>query len=218
MAAHRKRSTRRRARSSYKPRRRRRSNPVVHRRRRRRSAAVRSHRRRSRRNPSAVARGLGVGSVTGYVTQGLWAIGGMLGTRMGTEAVLGAKNAGIFGYIGNIVAAVLLGQVVGRGMKNQAAGRAVTFGGILGTVARAVTEFTPFGSYVTQAFQVQGVGDWQVRGLGEYIQNPSFQPMQQQNTNWPTQVIPAVIARTAAAAGPRAMAGMGSRYNESRYR
>lgn len=152
--------------------------------------------------------------VGGYLTTSLWAIAGMVGTRAGTQAVLGASNTGAIGYAGNAVMAIVLGQLVGKGMKNQAAGRAITLGGFIGIAARVIQEKTPFGSYVTQAFGTSGVGDWGIRGLGEYIPNTFFQPMQMQNTQWPAQVLPAAVNRPMASAGT---AGLGNRFVGSRF-
>jgi hypothetical protein len=135
----------------------------------------------------------------------------MVGTRAGTQAVLGARNTGPIGYIANGIAAVILGQLVGKGMKNQAAGRAVTLGGFLGVVARAIQEYTPFGQYVTGAFGTSGLGDWGIRGLGDYTPSTFFQPMQQQSSQWPAQVFPASITNAIAAAAPAPMRGLGAR-------
>lgn len=152
---------------------------------------------------------MGRGGLGSYVTASVWAIAGGVGTVAGTEALLGAKNTGILGYGANFLAAVLLGQLVGKGMKNKQAGVAVTLGGVVATVARIIRDRTPFGQYVNQAFGQSGIGDW---GVGEYIQSTSFQPMQIQSNQWPAQVLPAVIQNLQArAAAPAPMQGLGRR-------
>ena len=189
---------------------RRKSSSHGHRRRRRATTnPVAPHRRRrARRNPGR-SMASGVGS---YFTNSLWLIGGGLGTRLGTEAVLGAGNTGILGYGANVLTAVILGWAVGKGMKNRSAGASVTLGGILATVLRIVQEKTPFGQYAQQAFGQSGIGDL---GVGEYITGPFFQPMQIQNTQWPNQTLPAVIQNLQRpAAAP--MRGIGARSGDAR--
>lgn len=209
----RRRSNRRR---SY---RRRRSNPVTRRRfyghRRRRHSyrsnprgyhrRRRSYSRRRRHNPAGLTGGIG-----SYVTFSLWAIAGMLGSRAIPEALLGGKNTGLLGYGANVATALAGGPILGKILRNRRAGAAFTVGGILATVARAITEYTPFGAQVKQAFALQGVGDWGISGLGEYIANPYAQPLQMQNTDWPAMVPSSSFVRAGMPALPApAMSGLG---------
>jgi hypothetical protein len=143
------RRTRRRKASTSRPRHRRRSrmNPsrIVYR--------TRRH-RRHRRNPSRV----GGGGITGLFTNALWLIGGAVGTKILTQAVLGAKNTGVMGYIGNAVAAFGLSLLVGKLLKNPTAGKAVLSGGIVALVLRLLSDYTPLGQYTSAI----GMGDYQV--------------------------------------------------------
>ncbi len=188
MARPRKRSRRHQSLNTH--RRRRHNNPVMRRVRRRRHAV-----RRRRHNP--VGRG---GQIGNLVTTSLWAIGGMVGTRAGTQAILGAKNTGPMGYLANGVVAIVGGQLLKR-FAGSHAGNAFTLGGFLGIVARAVAEYTPFGAQVTQAFQLQGLGDWAIAG---FIPNPLvFNPLQ--SAGWPAQMAPSALTPPA----PKQVSGLG---------
>ena len=110
-------------------------------------------RRHVRRNPGSSG-----GGIVGLFTNALWAIGGAVGTKVITQAVLGASNTGVMGYIGNAVTAFGLSLVVGKFFKNPAAGHAVLTGGVIAIVLRLISDFTPLGSYTSQI----GLGDYQV--------------------------------------------------------
>lgn len=153
--------------------RRRRSNPVqvAHRRRtRRRSVATAPRRRRrstARRNPSIRRRrrNPSVGGVrsgmSGFMVQGLWAIGGAAGSKMLTQMVLGSSNTGVMGYGGNLAAAFVLGTGVKMVLKNQAAGNAVILGGVIQTLLRVLIDKTPFGAKVSNL----GMGDYMAQNF-----------------------------------------------------
>ncbi len=160
---------RRRKRAASNParrsRRRRKAAPVARRRHRRRSnpsrvvyRTRRSHRRvGSRRRRHNAGRSGGTG-ITGLFTNALWLVGGAVGTKVLTQAVLGAKNTGFMGYIGNAVAAFGLSLLVGKLLKNPAAGKSVLAGGIVALVLRLLSDYTPLGQYTSQI----GMGDYQV--------------------------------------------------------
>lgn len=154
----------------------------VARRRRRNLFGFKSHRRRSyrrrRTNPVRVSRrrsyrrrrsnpGFGVGRVGGMVTQAAWTIAGVVGTRAITQAILGSKNTGVVGYAANGAAAILLGQLTAKFLRNPAAGKMVTLGGFVGIVLRIVQEYTPVGSYIKS----------QLGGLGDYTATTFFVPL-----------------------------------------
>jgi len=151
------------------PRRRRRTNPVArpHRRRRARRhnsvAAPRRRRRAARRNPSVRRRrrnpyvaGIGARTVSSLVVQAGWAIGGAVGSKLLTQAVLGASNTGWMGYGGNLAASFVLGAGIKAFMKNESAGNAVILGGVIQTLLRVLIDKTPFGSRVSNL----GMGDY----------------------------------------------------------
>lgn len=100
----------------------------------------------------------GVGGVGGLVTHALWIIGGAVGSKMLTQAVLGDKNKGVMGYAGNAISTFGLGLLVGKFLRNPAASNGVIAGGVVQIVLRAITDYTPFGKYAAQI----GMGDYQV--------------------------------------------------------
>lgn len=163
MAAHKKRSTSNPRR--YHRRRAARMNPA-----RRRLGRLRhhsyGHRRRSnrrrhnrRRNPSS-AGGMSV-------KQGMmFAVGagvGFFGSKLLTQAVMGASNTGATGYLGNAVATAGLAVTAHmfRGVLGKNAGLAVLSGGILQLLARILTDQTPFGQFTSAL----GVGDYQMQNF-----------------------------------------------------
>lgn len=85
-------------------------------------------------------------------------MGGAVATKVVTQAILGAKNTGVFGYVGNAVAAFGLSLLVGKLLKNPAAGKQVLAGGIVALVLRLLSDFTPLGQYTSKI----GMGDYQV--------------------------------------------------------
>lgn len=112
-------------------------------------------RRARRRNAGRSSGGTGI---TGLFTNALWLVGGAVGTKMITQLVLGAKNTGIMGYIGNAVTAFGLSLLVGKLLKNPSAGKAVLSGGIVALVLRLLSDYTPLGQYTSAI----GMGDYQV--------------------------------------------------------
>lgn len=120
----------------------------------------RSNRRRHnrRRNPSA-------GGMS--VKQGMmFAVGagvGFFGSKLLTQAVMGASNTGATGYLGNAVATAGLAVTAHmfRGVLGKNAGLAVLSGGILQLLARILTDQTPFGQFTSAL----GVGDYQMQNF-----------------------------------------------------
>lgn len=111
-----------------------------------------SRRRRTRRmqsNPSSPR-------VGGLLSNALWIITGAVGSKLITQAVLGEKNTGVFGYGGNALVTALLGVGTSKMLKNPQAGNAVIAGGVVQIVLRALTDFTPFGKFT----QTLGLGDY----------------------------------------------------------
>lgn len=201
MARRRKRSTTttRRRRTTTR-RRRTRTNPVqaTHRRRSRRRSVAAAPRRRRRastsRNPSVRRRrrnpsmGRAASGMSGFVTQGLWAIGGAAGAKMVTQMVLGASNTGLMGYGGNLAAAFLLGTGVKMIFRNQSAGNAVILGGVIQTLLRVLIDKTPFGAQVSNL------------GMGDYMAQNFLTPQRVVDGLNSAQIAPPVMP-TAAAKG-----------------
>ena len=167
MAKARKTSRRRRRSTGHKhSRRTRRSNPVMGRRRRRSVRRNRVH-RRYRRN--AVG-----GRVGGLLVSGVYVVGGAVGTRMLTQAVLGSKNTGVIGYGGNAVSALVLGWGVKKFLRNPHAGNMVMIGGFAALALRLIQDYTPLGSFV-QA-QLSGMGIRGDTGMGLLLSQSYVDP------------------------------------------
>jgi hypothetical protein len=121
------------------------------------------HRRHHiRRNP-------GMSGIMGLLTQGVFAAGGLVLSRFATQAVLGASNTGFMGYAGNAISTGLLAwgtHMVSHNPRNR---DAVILGGVMGIIARLITDFTPYGSFLS----AQGFGDY---GMGLYLQQNDPMP------------------------------------------
>lgn len=186
---------RRKSTSRRRTNRRRRTNPapVQHHRRRRRSTGRRTHRRR-RSNPS-VSRG----GLQGFLLGGLAAAGGFVATKAATQFALGASNTGVMGYLGNLVAAFIVGKGVGMFTRNKAIENGVMIGGALVVVARLVSDNTPLGSTLSQY------------GLGDYEASTWLSPARYVNAATSAQVDIPTALRPVAVPSPngKGMSGMG---------
>lgn len=144
--------------ATHRRRTRRRRHPVMAAATRRRRRSVRSNpvrsrsRRRARRNPSIP----GGGKMSSLLTQGLFVIGGAVGSKLLTQAVLGSANTNWMGYGGNIAASFVLGAGVRMFLKNQQAANMVILGGVVQTLLRLLIDKTPFGARVSSL----GMGDY----------------------------------------------------------
>ncbi len=138
-----------------------------------------SHPKARRRNPSMKMRNRhvrrhhrrnagGGGNIIGLLTSGVFAAGGLVLSRFATQAVLGAQNMGFMGYAGNAVATAALAWATHIVSKNPRNRDAVILGGVMGIIARLITDYTPYGSFL----QSQGFGDY---GMGLYL--PQNDPM-----------------------------------------
>ena len=148
---------------------RRRKNTVHHHRKHRRNP---SHRRRhvmhARRRRLGARRNPGGAGMMQLLTSGVFAAGGLVLSRFATQAVLGASNTGFMGYAGNAVATAALAWATHMVSKNPRNRDAVILGGVMGIIARLITDYTPYGSFL----QAQGFGDY---GMGLYL--PQNDPM-----------------------------------------
>lgn len=137
---------------------------------------------------------------TGIVTKGLWAMGGLILSRLVPQFFLGAKNTGVVGYGSNLAVAIGGGYLAKSITKSSDAGNMFVIGGIGGLVLRAVQDFTPFGQAVNSS--LQGLGD-----IGVYGATTFFVPLAEAPGSDRGAVdLPAAVMRPAAAAAP---AGMG---------
>lgn len=126
-------------------------------------------------------RNAGAMNVTNLFTEGLSALVGMAGSRLLTQAVLGASNIGAYGYAGNAAATAVLAGLAHMFFKGKPAVRdGIIIGGAAGILARAMTDYTPFGGYLTQAgFAGMPAGDYSAggsAGLGLYMPTNAVVP------------------------------------------
>jgi hypothetical protein len=157
-----------------------------------------------RNQPSA-----GGGGLTGLVTNAVFVIVGALGSKLGAQAILGANNTGIIGYVGNAAIGAALWLLTEKVMHNRAAASGVIAGTVVQILLRAINDFTPFGSYVQQL----GMGDYQVQSFvtPQVLVDPWNSAAIQIPNGWaPTMVAPPAAgpAGGPAAAGAPA-SGMG---------
>lgn len=176
---------------------RRRHNPGVVRR-------VRRHRRYSRRRHNP-----GFGLRTGLVTQAVWGIAGLVGTRM-LPNLVPQYNTGVMGYVLNIIAGIGL-TMVGKKIAGSQASNAIAFGSAMGIVARILTDYSPLGKYIG----MQGLrGD-----LGIFQPTTFFVPLgASSNADGNVMTMPGAVQ--ALAASKKGVSGLaGSRYGAgaSRY-
>ena len=157
------------------------------------------HHRRIRRNPG----GLGIG---GLLTQGVFAAGGLVLSRFATQAVLGAQNTGMMGYAGNAVATAALAWATHLVSKNPRNRDAVILGGVMGIIARLITDYTPYGQFL----QSQGFGDY---GMGLYLPNNDPMPSQLVSPDGAMVAVPGGWGAPPVVAVPGK--GMGALYNAS---
>ncbi|PSH05141.1 MAG: hypothetical protein CXZ00_03010 [Acidobacteria bacterium] len=154
-------------------------------RRRKNPTIVKTHRRKARRNPYTV---LGQ-KPSQIMTLALSAGAGAIGTRFVTQLVLRSKNEGVYGYGGNIVAAIGLGMG-GAKMLGPDAGMAILAGGLAATVQRfwddKVSKVLPAVSTAATGAPagttVKGLGDvsYSDDGLGRAVALGSYN-----NVTWP---------------------------------
>lgn len=148
-------------------------------------------RHRTRRNPPKVGN---------LFSNALWIIAGAVGSKLLTQAVLGAKNTGVMGYGANALVTGLLGVGVSKGLRNESAGNAVIAGGVVQIVLRALSDFTPFGKYTSQL----GLGDYLASNF--VVPQRYVDPLNSAQVEIPSGWAPKVIAPPAAAPA----AGMGA--------
>lgn len=131
-----------------------------------RHVAASSRHYRRRRNP------LGISKET--LSLAVYGAAGAVAVRAGTQAILGDKNAGAVGYVGNAVAAVILSFAGGRFI-SPAAGTGLLVGGLIGLVLRVAKEQVFASSPLAAQLQLQGMGDADF-ALSGYVTDPFALP------------------------------------------
>ena len=84
-------------------------------------------------------------------------VGGGVGSKALTQALLSTSNTGVMGYAGNLRATVALAWASHLAFKDKIITMAVAGGGIAQIITRMITDLTPYGSVLSNA----GVGDYQ---------------------------------------------------------
>jgi hypothetical protein len=142
----------------------RRRNPRRHHSRRQNPIHVRRY-RRHRHNPTFDRDSLSLA---------LYGSVGAVVTRAGTQAVLGDKNTGIMGYVGNGVVAGVLGYA-GEKFVSPRAGQGLLVGGLIGLVLRIAKEQFFASSPLAAQLSLQGMGDADF-ALSGYVNDPFTLP------------------------------------------
>ncbi len=98
------------------------------------------------------------GKIGGWLTAGLSVIGGAVISKVATQFALGAKNTGVMGYGGNAVATAVLGFAAHKLFRDKLVGQMVVAGGIAQIIVRMISDYTPYGQYLSGT----GLGDYMV--------------------------------------------------------
>jgi len=134
--------------------------------------------------------------MSNLIVSAAYAVGGFVGTKALTQAVLGTSNTGYVGYGANLAFAFVGGRLLTMipGV-NKGAGMAFTLGGLIATLARVLTDMTPLGSTLSRY------------GLGDYEASTWLSPARYVNAansaevDIPTALRPQIVA-------PKGMSGM----------
>ena len=177
---------------------------------------VRRHHYVSRRqhNPDGAAGTGTVQGIPGLVLDGLGVIGGLVGSRLLTQLVLGSNNTGVWGYVGNAFAGGVLAWGAHMLTKKPRLAGTIVTGTAAGIVARMLQDYTPLGTYLTQA----GVGDYAgggAHGVGLYLPSNAVLPQRYVDAaNSAQVVIPSGWAPTTVIQSSGAQAqGMGAMHD-----
>lgn len=169
----------------------------------------RRHTRRAghrRRNPQSMSIG-GTGSI---LKSGFFALLGLVIARQVPQLVLGAKNTGWMGYLGNIVTTFLAAWAANMAKLGPGAARDVAIGGGLYTVNRLLSDnFSPVGKLLS----LSGIGD--PHALGD-IQSGYF-PLPVPTNAMGQPIIPAEIRSYGPPAALPAGSGMSGINASTRY-
>lgn len=127
---------------------------------RRRASAHTGHRRRRVGNPARRhhSRKHNPGQIGSMVRSAAFAGVGFLGSKVATQAILGANNTGGTGYLGNAVATGILSFATHMFTKNKMDSFMVGVGGVLNILGRIIADNSLLGSYSSQL----GMGDYLV--------------------------------------------------------
>jgi hypothetical protein len=113
-------------------------------------------------------------------TSSVFIIGGAVGSKLLTQAVLGANNTGVFGYAGNAGATAVLATLAHMFIKNRKIRDSIIMGGAVQIVLRLISDYTPYGKFTASL------------GMGDYLASNFVTPQRYVNALESAQVeIPA---------------------------
>lgn len=118
-----------------------------------------------RRNPGMVMKksmrrkNPGMNQLTDAVLGAGVVVAAAVASKLGAQMVLGDKNTGIMGYVGNVAAGVALFFAAKTVTRNPTVLSSIASGTTVQIVLRGINDFTPLGRYV----QDLGMGDYQVQ-------------------------------------------------------
>lgn len=167
---------------------------------------VKHHRRRG--NPGMLT------NIGGRVSLAAFVIVGALGSKLGAQAVLGAKNTGTMGYLGNAGAGLALWLIAEKVMKNRTAADGIAAGTLVQIILRVINDLTPFGSYVNQL----GMGDYQMQSFvtPQVLVDPMNSAEISIPSGWAPKMLPAPAPAAAGAPGMSGLYG-GGRFGGNLY-
>lgn len=168
--------------------------------------STKGHRTRSKYRRNAGTMGGGIGPV---ITMGVSVLAGAVGSKLGAQIILGAKNTGIMGYAGNAAAGGLLWFLADKVMKSRAAANGIIAGTVAQIILRAINDYTPFGQYINSL----GMGDYQMQSFvtPQVLVDPMNSAEVAIPNGWAPQVaLPAPTPAAAMTAGASPNGGNGS--------
>jgi hypothetical protein len=91
----------------------------------------------------------------------MFIIAGAVGSKLGAQLVLGSKNTGTLGYVGNAGAGAALFFLFDKVFKNRSAAIGILYGTLVQIILRVLNDFTPLGQY----FANIGMGDYMMQSF-----------------------------------------------------
>lgn len=139
------------------------------------------------------------------VNTALFTIAGAVGSKIGTQAILGSKNVGVMGYLGNAAVGAALFFLFAKLFRNRSAAEGIMYGTLVQIILRAINDYTPFGQYVANL----GMGDYQMQSF--VTPQVLVDPMQSAAlaNGWNPPGTPAPMPALIAASPANAAAGTG---------
>lgn len=168
-----------------------------------RRSSYRKSTRRSNPGRRMVTRRRNPGAIGSSVSTAMFIIAGAVGSKVGAQLVLGTKNTGTLGYIGNAGAGAALFFLFDRIFKNRAAAVGILYGTLVQIILRVLNDFTPLGQY----FANIGMGDYMMQSFvtPQVLVNPNLDARLANGWN-PPAIMPALTPASPANAAP----GMGN--------